>query len=101
MNPTDAKRLASIEALADECEAAGKRVKLHATTTRWLVDLARKADFSVVTQPGDYDICECGDYRHQHELGWRGCSLCVPSDGMSGRECLRFRLASLVTWITV
>jgi hypothetical protein len=51
----------------------------------------------------DYDTCECGDYRHQHEDDWRGCTICGPNDGMNGRECLMFRLheQARITWKAV
>lgn len=40
----------------------------------------------------DYDICECGDYRHQHEDGVGRCRM--PDDGCHGfKPCLRFRLS--------
>lgn len=40
----------------------------------------------------DFDICECGDYRHQHENGIGRCKM--PDDLCHGLEpCLTFRLA--------
>jgi hypothetical protein len=43
------------------------------------------------------DVCECGDYRHQHEDDWRGCTICVEHDPMNGRKCLMFRSALTAT----
>lgn len=39
-----------------------------------------------------YDICQCGDYRRDHEGGTGRCTL--PPDQVPGfRPCMRFRLA--------
>jgi hypothetical protein len=39
----------------------------------------------------DFDICECGDYRHQHENGTGRCKM--PDDLCHGfKPCLKFRL---------
>ncbi len=43
-----------------------------------------------------YDVCYCGDYRHQHVNGIGRCmlgSLCTPT------PCQKFRLASAATEI--
>lgn len=40
--------------------------------------------------PHPYDVCACGDYRHQHEGGIGRCklgSLCTPT------PCMKFRFA--------
>jgi len=55
-------------------------------------DLIRQQ--SMVRNPefkdGDFDICECGDYRHQHENGEGKCQM--PDDLCHGFEpCLKFR----------
>ncbi len=42
-----------------------------------------------VLAASSYDVCECGDYRHQHDGGEGRCmlgSLCQPA------RCLKFRL---------
>jgi hypothetical protein len=40
----------------------------------------------------DFDVCECGDYRHQHENGEGRCKM--PDDLCHGfQPCLKFRLA--------
>ena len=40
----------------------------------------------------DFDICECGDYRHQYEDGIGKCRM--PDDMNHGfKPCLEFRLA--------
>ena len=43
------------------------------------------------------DICECGDYRHQHD---GVCLVCGLDDTMNGRACLMFRLhlKAELTW---
>ena len=44
----------------------------------------------------DFDACDCGDYRHQHENGTGRCklgSLCTPS------HCQKFRLHQQATEI--
>jgi len=46
----------------------------------------------MVRNPRDFDICECGDYRHQHENGVGKCRM--PDDLCHGfKPCLEFRLA--------
>lgn len=42
-------------------------------------------------RPSDFDICECGDYRHQHKDG-RRCQMCLPKDSYTGGQCYFFRL---------
>lgn len=41
----------------------------------------------------DYDICECGDYRHDHENHTGGCEICSWHPGNEFAPCDRFRLA--------
>lgn len=44
----------------------------------------------------NFDVCDCGDYRHQHVNGEGRCklgSLCTPA------PCLKFRLTSIATEI--
>ena len=40
----------------------------------------------------DFDVCECGDYRHQHENGTGKCRM--RDDACHGfKPCLSFRLS--------
>ena len=44
--------------------------------------------------PNDYDVCDCGDYRHQHVKGKGACELrelCTPA------RCGKFRLSKRAT----
>ncbi|WP_305096438.1 hypothetical protein [Croceibacterium aestuarii] len=51
---------------------------------------APRAPLAAARSP--FDICECGDYRHDHEGGEGACTL--PPDTMPGfKPCRRFRLA--------
>lgn len=46
--------------------------------------------------PRDFDLCKCGDYRHQHENGTGRCKLgerCTPG------FCQKFRLSQRATEI--
>lgn len=46
----------------------------------------------------DFDSCECGDYRHQHDRGLGRCQM--PNDGTHGfKPCLAFRLSKAATEI--
>lgn len=45
------------------------------------------------TAASPYDICECGDYRRDHEGGRGACTF--PPDPVPGHEpCKRFRIAT-------
>lgn len=63
---------------------------------RWtlvLVNICELLDITNGFDPvkGDYDICQCGDFRHQHEDGTGWCRM--PNDVCHGfQPCLRFRL---------
>lgn len=45
-------------------------------------------------KPADFDICECGDYRHQHSE--RGCIVCAADE-----QCFVFRIFERVVWKAV
>lgn len=46
----------------------------------------------------DFDLCVCGDYRHQHSQSGHGPSR-LNDLNYGGRKCLRFRLASVAKGI--
>ena len=47
--------------------------------------------------PEDYDVCACGDYRHQHFEGHGRCRM--PDDGCHGfKSCESFRLREKCIW---
>lgn len=53
----------------------------------------RDKEFQERYERGDFDTCECGDYRHQHEDGKGKCKM--PDDLCHGFEpCLEFRLVT-------
>jgi hypothetical protein len=57
---------------------------------KMLEDLRESKDW--VVQEGDpFDVCYCGDYRHQHDE--RGCKVCRAMPSLASPRCLTFRLA--------
>lgn len=57
----------------------------------------RMSDYTPASlQDTDYDECECGDYRHQHEAGTGRCTM--PNDLTHGfKACPTFRLHKRAT----